>query len=355
VEPTSAKAASKGHVLGPGGYIRDGVQRWVLAIVDLDAARPEPMLIEMGFLGHGVSVDPTRPERAAVFEKKGPGACIVDLRAREVVRTIPTAPNRHFYGHGSYSADGSLLYATESVLDDDHRGVLVVRDARTLEELGELPTYGTAPHDCMLLDDGRTMLVANGGGPIQGGAMPNVTYVDVESEALVERVDLTDPRFNAGHLARARTGDLAVVSAPRDGLPDVARQRGAVTLVPRGGAATTVTRPESVTARMIGEALSVALYEPDGLVVATHPGGDMVSMWRLPDASFVGTLDGFVEPRGVALTLDGGELVVSHRLGASVALSLVAAATRKPAAAPVVDPSFTSGSHIFMHDLAGVA
>jgi uncharacterized protein len=342
--------ATKGHVIGPGGFHRDGEARFVVAIVDLDAGTPEPRLCDIGFLGHGVAVDPTRPHEAAVFEKKGPGACRIDLRTAALVEPIVTSDNRRFYGHGAYSIDGALLYATEAVVDDDFRGALVVRDARTLAVLGELPTYGTSPHDCMLLDDGRTMLVANGGGPV-GGPMPNVTYVDVHSEALVDRIELTDPRFNAGHLGRTAAGDLAVVSAPREGLGDPHRERGAVTLVVKGKEAHTMTRPSSVTDRMRGEALSVAIFEPEGLVMATHPDGNMISMWHLADQSLAGTLDDFVEPRGVALTLDRRYFVVSHKLGSSVALTLVPTDTRVPASEGRIDPSFTSGSHIFVHDL----
>ena len=344
----------KGTIIGPGAFMKksDSTQHFVIAIIDLDAERPAPRLIDVSFLGHGVSIDPKHPHQAAIFEKKGPGGCHVDLREGKVIRPITTADNRHFYGHGAYSADGSLLYSTESVLDDDYRGVLVVRDADTLKELGELPTYGTSPHDCQLLADGRTMLVANGGGPIRGGAMPNVTYVDTQSEALVERVDLYDERFNAGHLAITEAGDLAIVSAPRDGLPNPHQQLGAVTLVPKGKQPHTIDRPQSVTERMLGETLSVAIYEPDSLVMATHPDGNMVSMWNLRDGSLVGKLDALREPRGVVLTLDERFFVISHRTDDTVALMLVPTATREVSDDRRIHHSFTSGSHLFTHDLA---
>jgi hypothetical protein len=332
--------------------LHEGGERFVVAIIDLDTDEPSPRLIDVGFLGHGVAVNPARRELAAVFEKKGPGGCLVDLRAGEQLRPIPTAKNRQFYGHGAYSADGALLYATESVLDDGLRGVLVVRDANTLEELGEVATFGTAPHDCQLLPDGRTMMVANGGGKIRSGAMPSVVFLDVESEALLERIDLVEERFNAGHVARTAAGDVAVVSAPRDGLPNPLRQLGGVTLVPRGKPPMAIKRPTSTTDRMVGEALSVAIYEPERRVIATHPYGNMVSMWRLDDGALLGTLDDFVEPRGVALTLDQEWLVLSHRLGRSVTITLLSTSDLSGKPARRVDPSYTSGSHLFSHDLS---
>lgn len=343
----------KGHLLGGGGYLADGAPHFALALIDLDAAEPTPALLPLSFLAHGVVIDPNNPSRAAVFEKKGPGACIVDLRSRTVEQPIQTPATRKFYGHGAFSADGALLYATESMVDREFAGVLVVRDARTLEELGTIPTYGTSPHDCQLLEDGKTMVVANGGGPIAGDDLASVTYVDLESQRLLDKVVLRSPRFNTGHVAVNSKGALAVVSAPRDGLPNFNQQLGAVTLRPSGGEVTTVHKPRSVVRRMLGETLSVVVNEEDRVVMATHPLGDCVSIWRLDDAECLGTLE-LAGPRGVAITLDRAWYVISHVEGPvdrrSVRLSAFSTATRERIAFGVA-PSFTSGSHIFVHDL----
>ena len=65
--------ATKGTVLGGGGYASGGAQRFVLAFVDLDAPTPVASPMPLDFLAHGVSLHPRDPTRAAVFEKKGPG------------------------------------------------------------------------------------------------------------------------------------------------------------------------------------------------------------------------------------------------------------------------------------------
>lgn len=341
--------ATKGHLLGGGSYLADGVQQFALAVLDLDAALPEAELIAIPFLAHGIAIDPNDAARAVLFEKKGPGACVVDLRARTMVRTIPTAPGRRFYGHGSFSADGTLLYATESVVDHDFTGVLTVRDAQTFAELGVVPTYGTAPHDCQLIDQGKTMVIANGGGSIAGGAPAGVCYVDLQSEKLLDRVELASPLFNTGHIAVTSGGDLAVVSAPRDGLPSPSQQLGAVSLRTRGGALTTVQRPEEVVRRMLGETLSVVIDEEARVVLATHPLGNCISIWRLDDAEFLGKLE-LAGPRGVTLSLDRAWYLVSHLAGRSVRVSAFAAKTYEPIGFHV-DPSFITGSHVMVHAL----
>ena len=74
-----------------------------------------------------------------------------------------TKPDRHFFGHGVFSADGKLLYTTENDYDGA-RGVIGVRDATDgYQQIGEFPAHGMEPHDIQLLADGRTMVIANGG------------------------------------------------------------------------------------------------------------------------------------------------------------------------------------------------
>jgi len=342
--------ATKGYILGGGGYLREGQQHFVLAMVNLDAESPQAETFPLTFLGHGISFDPRNRFRAAVFEKKGPGACLVDLQARQVVQPITSPSSRRFYGHGAYSADGGLLYATESLIEDDFAGVLSVRDAVSLQELGLIPTHGVSPHDCLFIDEGKTLVVSNGGGPLDGGDAPCVCYVELASGKLLDKVVLDSVRHNTGHIALSARGDLAVISAPRDGLPNPNEQLGAVSLRPVGGEITTVKRPGTVVQRMLGETLSLTILEKSQTVVTTNPLGNLVSMWHLIDATFVGKIE-LPGPRGVCQSLDGEWFLVSHVLGQSVALSAYSSATRKPIDW-VLSPSFMSGSHVVSRDLS---
>ena len=61
-------------------------------------------------------------------------------------------PDRHFFGHGAFSADGRLLYATENDYERA-RGMIGVRDATDgYRQIGEFPAHGMEPHDIALLD-----------------------------------------------------------------------------------------------------------------------------------------------------------------------------------------------------------
>lgn len=339
-----------GLILGPGMSLRpDGSPSHYISIVDLDALGDQDYVlnrIPMTFFGHGIVPNPIHPERASVFQKKGPSACEVDIKSLEVLRPIETVANRKFYGHGAYSPDGSLLYSTETVLDTDFTGVIAVRDAVSHQVLGEFPTFGSAPHDCQLIDDGKTMAITNGGGPL-GGAVPSVTYVDMQSEKLIDRLEFGSPLINAGHLAVSASGDLAVVSAQREGLKPRS-SIGGISLRPNGGQLRTMSKPGDVTSQLIGETLSVCIDEHHGVVAATTPLANSLTFWDMASTKFLQHISA-VNPRGVALTQNGRFFIVSY--GKPPQISLLSSDSLTKAANPDLQLTGMSGSHILSYNL----
>jgi hypothetical protein len=335
--------ARLGTILGPGRFINTdtGQMAFVLCLFDLD--RDEQRTLPMTFFGHGLAQHPKDPHRGVIFEKKGAGCCEVDLREGRVVRPITTPKHRAFYGHGAFSSDGALLFATENNLETGD-GLICVRDARTLEELGDFPTHGRSPHDCHLVDEGRTLVVTNGGGVLDDrseNAAPSVTFMDARSTKLLERLTFTNPRLNAGHLAMTTGRDLVAISAPRDGLP--ATERGGVTIRTGGGPFVTMSEPEAVVSRMVGESLSLCIVEERSVVGVTNPDGNIVTFWDMAGKQFLKQLD-LPAPRGFTRTLDGSHLVLSYGAGSLVLLS---PKTLDPVRPHRVSKSELSGSHVF--------
>lgn len=336
-------SATRGLCLGSGRYRRsDGSEQLVFTMLDLDRLEVGPGVIPTDFLPHGIVLHPRTPQRVLLFEKKGPGACEVDLLQGGVVRTVDTEPTQHFYGHGAWSADASLLYATEAVLDGKS-GVVAVRDGQTMARLGTFPTYGHSPHDCRLIDDGRVLVITNGGGDLGSGHRPNVAYVDVQSEALLDQVVFDNERINAGHLGLSDDKDLVVVSAPRDGLDK--DLPGAISFRPLGGEVIPMKGPEEVLQRMTSETLSLALHEPTHVVAATNPAGDLVTFWDYRTGTLVGSLP-MDDPRSVGVTLDGEAFVIGH--GADASLSFVDVHTLQ--VTRTVPNAGFSGSHLLLLD-----
>lgn len=340
---SAGRAPRRGAILGAGRFLTTdtGKLTHVLCVFDLDGDRSRA--ISMDFFGHGLAFHPTDRSRIAVFEKKGPGACEIDLASGRVTRAITTPAERAFYGHGVYSGDGQVLFATENHLQT-RNGLIAIRDAKTHQPLGEFPTHGQSPHDCHLVDDGRTLAITNGGGPEGSEAPPSVTFVDVASTKLLERLTFTNPRINAGHLALSAKRDVVAVSAPREGLPREAL--GGVTIRTGSGPFETMSRPQEVIDRMVGESLSLCIDEGRRTVAVTNPDGNIVTFWDLDGRRLVKHLD-LPAPRGLAPTLDGRSVALSYGQGTLVLLD---PETMAPAAAPVVASSTLSGSHIFAWD-----
>ena len=339
-----------GTIIGPSrfGDPRSQEVRCFLDLLDLDAAGvdgadPEPARIPLDFFAHGFALHPHRRHQAALLEKRGPGACYVDLLEKRVLATIAPMQGHHFYGHGAFSKNGDVLFAVETDLASKD-GVISVRDPASFAVLGTFPTYGLAPHDCHLIEDGNTLAITNGGGVLGTDTPGSVTFVDVASQKLLERHAIPNERFNAGHVAMGAARAFAVVSAPRDGLPGDTGL-GGVSLRSRDKAVRSVGDPAAVTRRMTGEALSVCLHEGTQVALATHPYGHLVSYWNLATGSLIAVLD-MPHPRGVTLTLDGRWFVLSFAAAAGLLL-VVEASTLRPLTGRAPGTRRFGGSHIY--------
>ena len=159
--------------------------------------------IDLPDRGHDVTIS-REAGRGVVFARQpGTFAVVFDPAGREAPITLTSVEGRHFYGHGVFSPDGRLLYATESDFEAA-RGVIGIYDATDrYRRIGEFPTYGTGPHEMLLMPDGVTLVVANGGietHPDFGRTELNIETMD-PSVAFIDRQDgrlLGQLRLDAG-------------------------------------------------------------------------------------------------------------------------------------------------------------
>ena len=112
--------------------------------------------------GHDIALDRASGQAVVFARRPGSFALAFDIHGRHEPVLFTTPPNRHFYGHGVFSADGRLLYATEH--DNDTRdGLIGVYASGSYRRIGEMPTHGIGPHEVIMLADGKTLAIANGG------------------------------------------------------------------------------------------------------------------------------------------------------------------------------------------------
>ena len=113
--------------------------------------------------GHDITVSPNGLTAVVFARRPGNFAVVIDLVKQRVIRTFSTPTDRHFYGHGVFSADGQFLYTTENDYNDE-RGVVGVYDVRNdFRCITEYSSGGIGPHEIILLSDKRTLAIANGG------------------------------------------------------------------------------------------------------------------------------------------------------------------------------------------------
>lgn len=275
---------------------------------------------------HGCAVDPTDPQRVLFFARR-PGTLAFELRRDSMqARTVfETQAGRHLAGHGLFSHDGALLYTPEH--DYEHaRGVVVVRDARTLAVVNEIDTRGIDPHEVAWLPDGKSLLVANGGIMTHPRTFrrklniptmdPSLCVIDAASGACREQWRLPDHLLSIRHLSVAADGAVAVglqyegKSEDAPGIAAVHRPGAGLKLLPA---------PASERPAFRGYVASIALSDKADAIVAACPYGNGVACWSLHDGAYLGFVKAG-ETYGLS-RLDDGAIVASQRDGSAYAVS----------------------------------
>jgi uncharacterized protein len=334
----SAKAASDGRFF-VSGFDRDGAEAFDLPL-------PER--------GHGFTVHPTRAEGVIFARRPGTFALVVGLASGRMRTTIHSVPGRHFYGHGAYTQNGVILFATENDYATGE-GVLGLYDARDgYRRIGEYRTYGIDPHDIRLLGDGTTLVVANGGilthpdaprAKLNLDSMePSLVYVDARDGRLLaeRRLSRELHQLSIRHLAVNREGAVGIAmqyeGPAGDLVPLVAIDRG------RGELAL-LEADAGVTRRMQNYCGSAALDRTGSALGISCPRGNLVTLWDFASGRFlraVEVADGCgIAPGPVPLTF-----VVSSGRGG---VYMVDAHTgERRTIAPELDPTDRWDNHLLV-------
>jgi len=239
--------------------------------------------VELPSRGHEVVFSPGN--KAVVFARR-PGTFAVAFSTDRSLGPVAFAspPQRHFYGHGAFSVDGTLLYATENDFENA-RGVIGIYDATDgFRRLGEFATHGIGPHDILL--SGDTIVVANGGletHPDFGRTKlnvatmrPSLVFLDRRDGTLMGRHTLPDDlsKVSLRHMVEDAQGRL-FIAGQHEGNP--AR---IVPLLARWHADTgleTLPVADTAIARLNGYIGSIAINQ-DQLAVSSPKSGVMLQV-----------------------------------------------------------------------------
>lgn len=239
--------------------------------------------------GHSLTVHPRRHEAVIFARRPGAYALIIDLASGIETTLVEAQKGRHFYGHGVFAPDGRLLYATENDYPAE-RGVIGVYETRdSYRRVGELPSHGIGPHEVRLLDDGATMVVANGGilthpdvprAKLNLPTMsPSLVYLNRHDGTLLDQFHLAPELHQLGirHLATG-PGNVVAIAAQYEGalgdrVPLVALHRGKGAIVP-------CSAPQEVWQRMRQYCGSVTFDRSGAVFAVSSPRGNLITFWN---------------------------------------------------------------------------
>jgi hypothetical protein len=277
-------------------------------------------LVETGFRGHDVTLRPRYPGRVVLFGRRpGRVAAEIDIVAGRVVRRLVLPEDRALQGHGFFTPDGGLLVTSEMEVESG-RGLLVVRDAESLEVVAEHDSYGVGPHELALLPDERTIVVANGGvftrpetrdAPLNLDTMrSSLAYVDLETGQQVDEALFFERKASLRHLDVCDDGTVVVaMQVQREAM----RSTDVVPLVAvhrRGESLRPLVTGREVIAAMNDYAGSVAVDGTNRVVCATSPRGNLAAFWDFGSGELLGQLELF-DVCGVALSVEEGQFVLT--------------------------------------------
>ncbi|MGQ4275209.1 DUF1513 domain-containing protein [Terrihabitans sp. B22-R8] len=269
--------------------------------------------------GHDIALNPFNADIAVFARRPGDWTAIVHRRTGEVRHLIRSPAGRHFYGHGLYSTDGRLLYATENDVAAG-LGVLGIYDvAAGYTRIGEQPTHGIGPHDVAYMPGGKLILVANGGArtdPASGREVlnadkmePSLSLCDPGTGDLRHKVtfgrDLSG--LSVRHLAMAPDGE-AVFACQFEG-PDDEIQPLVGTLT-SDGRTRMLEMPEEEIVLLDNYTGAVKLDASGRLIAATSPRGNKAAFWDRLTGRYLGMAT-LPDVCGVAAAPLAGTFIVS--------------------------------------------
>ena len=186
LRPTSAAASSVDHDVAFVAASKHADGRFSVLLLSADGAILRD--IPLSGRGHDIAIHAASSRAVAFARRPGTFAVAFSLAKAEQPIVFAAAADRHFYGHGAFSHDGRLLYVSENDIPGG-RGVTGIYDvAAGYKKIGEHPSHGLGPHEIILLADGKTLAIANGG----LDTVPEFDRVDLNRDAMQPSLTFVD-------------------------------------------------------------------------------------------------------------------------------------------------------------------
>ena len=265
-------------------------------VVGFDALGAQRFKIELPARGHGYAQHTARRETIVFGRRPGSFAALVDARAGMLAGIVEPPKGRCFYGHGTFSADGDLLYVCEHD-DTTGNGLIALYDARRgYKRIGDFGAGGIGPHEVRLMPDGKTLVVAVGGILTDGNRDklniesmdPSLVYIDATSGRVVEQVRVPAEwhRLSIRHIDLDARGRVAIAMQYEG---DACAAVPLAALHVRGARAFTFLRAGDEDEMRLKHYLGSIAFSRDGKTIcATSPVGSVAVLWDAASGAYLG-------------------------------------------------------------------
>lgn len=247
--------------------------------------------------GHGGAYSTPRREWVMFGRRPGTYALVFPEAGQDAGRMIDAAPGRWFAGHGVFTPDGKRLYAVEGSREGGRLGIYDTE--RGYARVGEIATGGIGPHQLVLMPDGHTVAVCNGGirtdpdfprAKLNLATMkPSLALVDLDAGRVAATARLPEKlhQLSIRHLDVAGDGTLAIglqYQGPKGDVVPLAMTCRGGELVPLDMGLDTDETPRRALWQYVG---SIAFDAGGRVIAATSPVGGAVVFWRAGDGKYL--------------------------------------------------------------------
>ena len=235
---------------------------------------------------HDVLLSPNGQDIVAPARR--PGDLLWIARSNGEVQTVHSPADRHYFGHGAFSPDGSTLFIAENDFDNE-RGVIGVYDVSAdYKRIDEFYSNGIGPHELRLMPDGKHLMIANGGiltHPNTGRAKlnldnmaPNLTMLSLETGKIRDHAQLRDNwhQLSIRHFAITPRGEVIF------GVQDQQKpysERPMVGIWKPGSTPHLFKAPKHGWKPFNGYIGSIAIDKSGAIAAAASPRGGITAFW----------------------------------------------------------------------------
>ncbi len=288
-----------------------------LLIKDLDTGQEK--LIATSILLHSFEKNPIDPSEVVAVGQWERELYVINVENGLIKRKIQIeSPHEMFVGHGAFSSDGKLFYASVASYDGSNGvGLINVYELKSGEKIKSFSSDGIEPHMIYWLDKDKKLLILNPGiGPDPAHLknqkisneeiFPSITLIDVETEKTLKKVDLKKEGLCLGHLSSDDKGFCFLIGGAKS--KDKGFLPKAVKLEPNFD-----LKSFSIDEKNIPSPLLSPIVDPEGkIAAATAHTFNRVYFWDFQKGSLIKKID-FPSPTGLAITKDGSHFVIASK------------------------------------------